>query len=150
MGSHGEGVHATAEHPPADFGANRNARLFAATRAAGALDPGSVRPVAGLWAEGDVLLPRYHGLSPLTGTQLDSLLRNEGVTTIVVAGVSLNLAIPNVVFDAVNRGYQVVVVTDAVAGTPPEYAAAVLRHTLALVATQATTDELVTAWTPSP
>ena len=45
-------------------------------------------------AAGDVVLPRYHGLSPLTGGPLDSLLRNDGVGTIVVAGVSLNLAIP--------------------------------------------------------
>jgi biuret amidohydrolase len=140
-------VHATAEAAPGGFGANRNARLFAGARAAGALDPASVRPVGALWAEGDVLLPRIHGLSPLTGGPLDALLRNEGVTTIVLAGVSLNVAIPNVVFDAVNRGYQVVVVGDAVAGTPVEYGRAVLAHTLALLATVAPTDDLVAAWT---
>ena len=55
-------------------------------------------------------------------------------------------AIPNVVFDAVNRSYQVVVVGDAVAGTPAEYGTQVLDHSLSLVATLATTDELVAAW----
>jgi biuret amidohydrolase len=139
-------VHATAEAPPGGFGANRNARLFAGARAAGALDPGSVRPVAALWADGDVVLPRWHGLSPLTGGPLDTLLRNEGVATIVLAGVSLNVAIPNVVFDAVNRGYQVVVVTDAVAGTPVDYGRAVLANSLALLATLAETGTVVTAW----
>jgi biuret amidohydrolase len=108
-----------------------------------------VLPVTGLDAEGDLLLPRYHGLSPMTGTPLDSLLRNAGVTTVVVAGVSLNVAIPNLVFDAVNRAYQVIVVTDAVAGTPLEYGESVLRHSLSLLATLATTDEVVAVWEAS-
>jgi biuret amidohydrolase len=146
-------VHATADSLPGAFGANRNARLFAAAKRDGADNArrsDSVLPVTGLHEEGDLVLPRYHGLSPMTGTPLDSLLRNAGVTTIVVAGVSLNVAIPNLVFDAVNRAYQVIVVTDAVAGTPLEHGASVLRHTLALLATLATTDQVEEAWrTPS-
>jgi len=145
-------VHATAQNLPSGFGANRNARLFAAARRAGAENaPGSdsVRPAAGLERPGDLVLPRYHGLSPMTGGPLDSLLRNAGVSTVVVAGVSLNIAIPNLVFDAVNRAYQVVVVTDAVAGVPVEYGAEVLKNTIALVATLATTDDVVAAWKAS-
>ncbi|MGP0030968.1 MAG: isochorismatase family protein [Acidimicrobiales bacterium] len=142
-------VHTTAETVAGGFGANRNARLFGAarrTRPEDAHDSASVQPVAGVLRSGDVVLPRYHGLSPMTGGPLDSLLRNDGVTTVVVAGVSLNVAIPNLVFDAVNRAYQVVVVTDAVAGVPLEYGASVLRHALALVATLGTTDEVIAAW----
>jgi nicotinamidase-related amidase len=145
-------VHATAENLPDGFGANRNARLFEGARRAGAEHaPGSdaVQPVAGLAAPGDVVLPRYHGLSPLTGGPLDSLLRNDGVTTIVLAGVSLNLAIPNVTFDAVNRSYQVVVARDLVAGTPADYGEQVLTHSLALVATLATADAVIEAWNPA-
>lgn len=145
-------VHATAQNLPGGFGANRNARLFAAARRAGAENaPGSdsVSPVPELLGAGDVVLPRYHGLSPMTGGPLDSLLRNAGVTTIVVAGVSLNVAIPNLVFDAVNRAYQVVVVTDAVAGIPLDYGDHVVRHTLSLLATLATTVDVVAAWTTS-
>jgi nicotinamidase-related amidase len=143
-------VHCTAENLPGGFGVNRNSRLFAAARKAGMVHaPGTdpVQPVAelGLMA-GDVVLPRYHGLSPMTGSPLDSLLRNAGVGTVVVVGVSLNVAIPNLVFDAVNRSYQVVVVTDAVVGTPLAYGEQVLTHTLSLVATLASTDELVDAW----
>jgi len=54
------------------------------------------------------------------GTDLDVVLRNLGVSTIVVVGVSLNIAIPNVVMDAVNAAYRVVVPRDAVAGIPTE------------------------------
>ena len=55
------------------------------------------------------------------GTDLDAILRNLGVTTIVAVGVSLNVAIPNLVMDAVNAGYRVVLPRDAVAGIPAEY-----------------------------
>jgi nicotinamidase-related amidase len=142
-------IHLTAENLPGHFGSNSNARLFAAARKLGAQNaPGtsSVHPVPEVYASGDLVLPRYHGLSPMTGTQLDALLRNAGVTTLVVAGVSLNVAIPNTVFDAVNRSYQVVVPSDAVAGAPVEYGEQVLRHCLGLLATLATTDDLVAAW----
>jgi nicotinamidase-related amidase len=144
-------VHCTAENLPGGFGVNRNSRLFAAARKAGMVHaPGTdpVQPVAELGSmDGDIVLPRYHGLSPMTGSPLDSLLRNAGVATVVVVGVSLNVAIPNLVFDAVNRSYQVVVVTDAVVGIPLEYGQQVLTHTLSLVATLASTHELVGAWT---
>lgn len=143
-------VHCTADSLPGGFGANRNARLFAAARKAGrATGSGGewARPVAAVGpAPEDIVLPRYHGLSPMTGTQLDQLLRNGGRTTVVVTGVSLNVAIPNLVFDAVNRGYQVVLVTDAVAGTPVDYGPAIIEHSLSLVATLTGTQELVGIW----
>jgi nicotinamidase-related amidase len=142
-------VHATAQNLPGGFGVNRNARLFDIARKVGAENaPGtfSVEPVNGLVGQGDVVLPRFHGLSPMTGGPLDSLLRNGGVDTLVVAGVSLNVAIPNLVFDAVNRSYRVVVVSDAVAGVPQEYGTLVLEHTLLLIATLAGTDEVIEAW----
>ncbi len=146
-------VHCTAERLPGDFGADRNARLFAAARRAGVIDTASstsVQPLAGLCQDGDVVLPRHHGLSPMSGTELDSLLRNQGVTTVVVAGVSLNVAVPNLVFDAVNRAYQVVVVTDAVAGVPRDYGERVVEHTLRPLATLATAEEVATVWSSAP
>jgi nicotinamidase-related amidase len=147
-------VHATAENLPGGFGVNRNARLFAGARRNGALNaPGStsVAPLPELGPEpGDVVLPRYHGLSPLTGGPLDSLLRNEGITTLVVTGVSLNVAIPNVVFDAVNRSYQVIVPTDAVAAFPAEYGEQILRNTIGLIATLVSAADLVDAWGATP
>jgi nicotinamidase-related amidase len=143
-------VHCTAENLRDGFGANRNARLFAVARKAGMDNsPGSEssQPVAALGPElGDVVLPRYHGLSPMSGSALDSLLRNSGITTVVVVGVSINVAIPNLVFDAVNRSYQVVVVADAVAGIPVEYTRQVIDHSLSLVATIVTTSELSDVW----
>ena len=71
---------------------------------------------------------------------LDATLRALGVTTVVATGVSVNLGIVGLAVEAVNLGYRVVVATDAVCGVPSDYADAVTRHTLALVATLATAD----------
>jgi nicotinamidase-related amidase len=60
--------------------------------------------------------------------------------------VSVNVAIQNLAFDAVNNGYQVVIPRDAVAGVPADYAEAILDNTLSLVATLTTTADLVRLW----
>ncbi|WP_405875043.1 MULTISPECIES: cysteine hydrolase [unclassified Streptomyces] len=140
-------VHAIAERRPDGRGANHNARLF---RAAERLPvqqlsgTAAVRVAAPIEvAEEDFVVRRLHGLSPIQGTDVDALLRNLGCRTLVVTGVSANVAIPNAVFDAVNRGYTAVVPADAIAGVPAEYTPAMIRHTLALVATVATTDEVL-------
>ncbi|MGW0181636.1 isochorismatase family protein, partial [Nocardia sp. NPDC003345] len=73
-------------------------------------------------------------------------LRNLGVSTIVAVGVSLNVAIPNFVMDAVNSAYDVVLPRDAVAGVPAEYGAAMIDNTLSLLATVTTTRELLDTW----
>ncbi|MDX3801608.1 cysteine hydrolase [Streptomyces sp. AK04-3B] len=140
-------VHAVAERRPDGRGANRNARLF---RAAERLpvqqltgtDATRLAPEIEV-AEQDLVVRRLHGLSPVQGTDLDALLRNLGCRTLVVTGVSANVAIPNTVFDAVNRGYTAVVPSDAIAGVPADYTPAMIRHTLALVATVATTAEVL-------
>jgi nicotinamidase-related amidase len=144
-------VHATASRRADGAGSNENARLFWGVRKSPVqLLPGStesaVVPELGPEPD-DLLLNRLHGLSPMAGTDLDPILRNLGVRTIVVTGVSVNVAVTNLVMDAVNLGYQVVVPRDGVCGIPQSYADAVIDNTLALLATLTTTDDLVTAWT---
>lgn len=143
-------IHCTAQTRDDGFGANRNARLFFGVKKSPVpLSPGSpaVEPVSEIGVEpSDLVLARYHGLGPMTGTQLDSILRNLGVTTIVGVGVSVNIGMMNFAFDAVNRGYQFVMPTDAVAGLPADYAEAVIANTLSLVATLTTTDVVVASW----
>ncbi|MGW0946344.1 cysteine hydrolase [Streptomyces sp. NPDC002623] len=140
-------MHAIAERRPDGRGANRNARLFRAAerfpvQQLGGTAATRLAPPIEV-AEQDLVVRRLHGLSPVQGTDVDALLRNLGCRTLVVSGVSANVAIPNTVFDAVNRGYTVVVPSDAIAGVPADYTPAMIRHTLALVATVATTDEVL-------
>ncbi|MFD8620559.1 cysteine hydrolase [Streptomyces sp. NPDC059513] len=143
-------IHAVAESRPDGRGANRNARLFrAAARLPVQQHTGTtaVRVAAPIQvADEDLVVRRLHGLSPLAGTDVDALLRNFGCRTLVVTGVSANVAIPNAVFDAVNLGYTAVVPSDAIAGVPAEYTPAMIRNTLALVATITTTDDILGRW----
>jgi biuret amidohydrolase len=143
-------VHCVALRRADGLGSSTNARLFAATRKSGrAIVPGSpeaeVLPELGC-NDADLVVPRFHGVSPMHGTELDPILRNLGVRTIVATGVSVNVALTNLVFDAVNAGYQVVVPRDAVAGLPASYVDAVFAHTLGLLATVSTTAEILAIW----
>src|SRR4051794_22225022 len=143
-------VHATAFHRGDGRGGNRNARLFAAMKRStvGMLEGSpatEVVPEIGV-EQSDIVLSRVHGLGPMGGTELDPVLRNLGVSTVVAVGVSVNIAIQNLAFDAVNNGYQVVIPRDAVAGVPAEYAEAVLDNTLSLVATLTSTADIVRIW----
>jgi nicotinamidase-related amidase len=143
-------VHCTAYRRADGKGANTNARLFLGVRKSPVqLLPGTpeVEVMAELGpAAEDLVLTRTHGLNPMAGTDLDPVLRNLGVRTLVVTGVSVNVAIPNLVMDAVNLGYDVVLPRDAVCGIPREYADAVIDNTIALLATHVTTDDLVRTW----
>ncbi|MGW8379510.1 isochorismatase family protein [Streptomyces sp. ODS28] len=151
--AHAAGVqvlHAVAERRPDGRGASRNARLFRAAErlpvrqltGSPAVTVAEPIPVA----DEDLVVRRLHGLSPLAGTDVDPLLRNLGVRTLVITGVSANVAIPNAVFDAVNLGYTAVVPRDAVAGVPAAYTPEMIRNTLALVATVTGTAEVVERW----
>ncbi|MEZ0341288.1 cysteine hydrolase [Mycobacterium sp. pV006] len=143
-------VHCLIERRPDGRGSNTNARLFAAGKSMDVdLSPGSagasVLPELGA-DPSDLILTRTHGLGPMTGTDLDPVLRNLGIKTIVGVGVSVNVAITNFVMDAVNRGYQFVLPRDAVAGYPRDYAESVISNTLALLATITTAGEVRETW----
>ncbi len=130
-------------------GTAMNCLLLAAGRKGTPLVPGSpaqaiVAPLAP--AEGDHVLTRFHGVTPFHGTELDQLLRNLGVRTVVATGVSVNVGIPGLTIEAVNAGYQVVIPKEAVAGTPDEYVASMMEHTLRLLATITTVEEVLEAW----
>jgi nicotinamidase-related amidase len=144
-------VHCTVLRRADGQGSNSNARLFrgVVTKGVREIVPGtpeaSVVPELGP-EDSDLVLSRWHGIGPMGGTDLDPVLRNLGVTTIVGVGVSVNVAIQNLVMDAVNASYQVVLPRDAVAGIPREYADAVIDNTLSLLATVTTTDALIDVW----
>ncbi|MEU7067034.1 cysteine hydrolase [Streptomyces sp. NPDC053429] len=143
-------LHAVAERRPDGLGSNANARLFWAAgklpvrqlRGTPAVEIAAPVEVAGQ----DLVVRRLHGLSPMAGTDLDPLLRNLGIRTLVVTGVSSNIAVPNTVFDAVNLGYRVVVPSDAICGVPAAYTGEVIRNSLSLVAAITTTEALLNQW----
>jgi nicotinamidase-related amidase len=97
-------------------------------------------------ADSDLFSTRIGGLSPVNGTDVPTLLRNLGAKTVVIAGVSTNVAIPNATLDCVNFGFNVVIARDAITGYPLEYTDVIIKNTLSLVAKITTTDELVDLW----
>jgi nicotinamidase-related amidase len=121
-------------------GQTANCRLLAmAMKAPGeGLRPGSdnARLIPEFGPEdNDFIVPRIHGVTIFHGTEMDALLRNLNIKTVVLLGVSLNIAILGSAIEAVNCGYQVVVPHDGTAAIPPAYGQAVLEHSLPMVAT---------------
>ena len=145
-------VHCTVENRPDGLGQLSNtpigARALAAPRAGGmAAGADGAAIVAELGPDpSDVLAPRDHGLTAFHETGLDVLLRSAGVRTVVVTGVSINIAITGAAIDAVNRGYTVVIPTDCVAGAPASYAQDALRHSLRNLAYLATAEQICAQW----
>lgn len=143
-------LHCTAETRSDFAGANSNARLFMGIRRGKVqLTPNTpasqvISQLAG--DESDIVIPRLHGLSPVFGTQTDFVLRNLGINSVVVVGVSVNVAITNAVFDLVNLGYQVVLPRDCVAGVGAEYVDAVIDNTLSLVSTVCNSGTIHQVW----
>ena len=69
-----------------------------------------------------------HRYSPFDNTDLEHLLRNLGVDTLVIGGVNTNNCVLCSCFEAFNRDYRVVLVKDACASmNGPEYHEAALK-----------------------
>jgi len=94
----------------------------------------------------DLVLPRHQGISPVHRTEVLAVLRNMGITEVVVAGVSTNLAIPLAAAGAADEDFAVTIPTDGCIGTPLEHHASMLKHSLGFVARLATVDELLAEW----
>jgi len=68
----------------------------------------------------DIVCRRSHGMAPFTGTDLDATMRGYGINTVVLTGVSTNIALPGAATEAVGLGYSVVLAEDCTAGATPE------------------------------
>jgi nicotinamidase-related amidase len=147
-------VHCTHEVRPDGAGATINCKIFARSErvrveqgtAPTQIGTPGVELVEGLFDPRDILVPRTTGMTPFTSTPLDQILRNIGVTTVIAVGVSVNLGIFGMALSALDLGYQVVLVRDAVAGVPYEYAQAVIDNSLSLISTVVTASELRTVF----
>ena len=64
----------------------------------------------------------------------------------MLAGVSLNVAIPVAAVELADEGFSVAVARETVAGTPAEHAESMMRYTLRFLATITTADEVISAW----
>ncbi|MCB2047911.1 MAG: isochorismatase family protein [Novosphingobium sp.] len=143
-------VHCLADTSPDRYGAGTNCRLYTggAGPSAGrsAHNPDGDTPCPEVWQDGDILSVRTHGLHPMADNQLDRRLRNKGIDTVIVVGVSLNVALLGLCIEAVNSNYTVIVPRDAVSGFPSDYAQPVIRNTLSFITTLTTVDDIIASW----
>ncbi|WLQ05764.1 cysteine hydrolase [Arthrobacter oryzae] len=96
----------------------------------------------GLEARADEPVLIRNRMSSFNGTGLDMLLRNSGVTTVVVAGVWTNMAVEHTLRDAADHGYRPVLVTDAASSINADWHGAALTYALTNIAEFVTTDDV--------
>ncbi len=143
-------VHATANTRPDGRGSSQNTRMQAAaarSRASKPFDPTSqqIVPELGPRPE-DLVIGRLHGITPFYDTGLDAALRNLGIRTVIATGVSVNVGVTGLVFEAATRGYQVVLPRDCVAGIPADFVDSIIANSLSLLATVTTSEAIIAAW----
>jgi nicotinamidase-related amidase len=137
----------TDERRPDGFGFARNT-MVSLRMAGGGDGSGGHGPVMAPIAPqpADVVFRREQGLTGFFATGLDAYLRNTGVRTVIITGVSLNIAVLGTAIEAMNRGYTVVVPSDCVASDPPEYAEVAMRYTMRNIAFVLRSARIVEHW----
>lgn len=141
-------AHATIE-PEEDYaGFDIASPLAAVTVKRGEFRKGTPLPQihAGLTPkEGDLLFPRTTGMTSFFRSGLGAALREREVDTVVLVGISVNIAIPGSAVEAVNRGLPVVIPQDATAATTAEVHEMTFRVILPALATITTTQDVIEA-----
>jgi nicotinamidase-related amidase len=83
--------------------------------------------------------------SPFNGTGIDQLVRNMGLETLVLTGMATDMCVETTARDAADRGYNVIVVEDAVATFFAEHHRAALSALGRVYAQVWSTDRVLSA-----
>jgi len=118
-------------------GPNRSNRTFIVENTWGAEIVDELKP-----AEGEHLVTKK-GFGGFSNTPLDTILRNMGVTTCVVSGVTTCVCVSTTVRGGVEHNYRMILVKDAVAEVDRETHAAELKTMQRIFADVKSTDEVV-------
>lgn len=115
---------------------------------------GEVRCAEGSWgaefyrvapATGETVIKK-HRYSAFCGTELDDVLREHGIRTVVVTGVATNVCVESTLRDGFNRGYYIVVPRDCVASSNQELHDATLKNVDFLLGEVVDSSQLVDLW----
>jgi nicotinamidase-related amidase len=99
--------------------------------------------LAELQPQGDEIVLHKITSSAFTSTPLDLILRNMGITTLILTGVVTNGCVETTARDARDLGYRVILATDACAAMSVEAHDNALRYLTRTRGNGRTTDELV-------
>lgn len=95
--------------------------------------------------EGDFEIRRSSGFIAMCATQVDALLRRMGVSTVVLVGVSTNVAIPGNAIVASELGYHVVVPEDCIAASDAIAHKSIIEYQLRMIARMVDSADLIAA-----
>ena len=70
--------------------------------------------------EGDIVIEGKRGLDTFASTNLDFILRSKGITTLALGGFLTNCCVESTMRTAYEHGFDVITLTDCVAGTSKE------------------------------
>lgn len=98
----------------------------------------------------DFVLERTVGVDGSYGTQLYPVLRQLRRSTMLMTGVSTNIAIESIVRASVNRGFDMVVIEDCCASYPDEWHRFSIDNIMPLLATVTTAETVLGALAAPP
>jgi nicotinamidase-related amidase len=93
--------------------------------------------------EGDFEFRRTSGFIAMCATQVDALLRRMEISTVVLVGVSTNVAIPGNAIVASELGYHVVVPEDCIAASDQKAHEAIIQYQLQMIARMVSSADLI-------
>lgn len=70
------------------------------------------------------------GFSAFDAPELEPMLKRLGASTLILTGVETDVCVLSTLFAAIDRGYRIVLVEDAVASSDPASHAATLKHVI--------------------
>lgn len=79
-------------------------------------------------AKSDIVIEGKRGLDTFASTNLDFILRNKGIETVVLGGFLTNCCVESTMRTAYEHGFEVITLTDCVAATSPEAHDNAIQH----------------------
>lgn len=96
--------------------------------------------------DGDIVIEGKRGLDTFASTNLDFILRSKGITTIVLGGFLTNCCVESTMRTGYENGYQVITLTDCVAGTSQAEHDNAITYDYPMFSTPLTSDQVVAAF----
>jgi ureidoacrylate peracid hydrolase len=94
----------------------------------------------------DEFVVEKHRYSAFSGTELDNILRDHGIRTLVVTGVATNVCVESTLRDGFMNGHYIVVPEDCVGAYNPALHQATLDNVRALFGDVIDSAELIAQW----
>ncbi|MFF2524006.1 cysteine hydrolase family protein [Streptomyces liangshanensis] len=96
-------------------------------------------------AEGDIVIEGKRGLDTFASTNLDFILRNKGIETIILGGFLTNCCVESTMRTGYEHGYRVITLPDCVAATSQEEHDNALTYDYPMFSLPMTSPEVIAA-----